>query len=99
MNNNNKEREIAHHVFNGSITMIGVCITVIALFRVMKTSFQTYADELLSMDTLIFITASLFAYTALKRNNNARLEKVADVLFYVGMFIMLAIGAVIVLET
>jgi AraC-like DNA-binding protein len=43
-----RNRNIADHIFNGSITMSGVCVTIIALFRVMKIGLLTYADEILS---------------------------------------------------
>jgi len=92
-------REIAHHVLSGSTTMIGVCITVITLFRVLKASMSTYADELLGIDNFIFIAAALFAYSALRKDNNARLEWWADRLFFVGMIVMLIVGLMIVLST
>ena len=56
-NTPNENKQIAQHVFTGSTTMIGVCITVIALFHGLKVSMHTYADELLSIDNFIFIAA------------------------------------------
>ncbi len=91
-----ENREIASHIFNGSITMIGICITVIALFRIMKINLQTYADEILAIDTVVFIASSLFSYSALRKKDNARMERVADYLFYTGMFVMLVVGGLIV---
>lgn len=44
---NEREREIAHYILSCATTMTGVCVTIIALFRVMKASIQTYADEVL----------------------------------------------------
>lgn len=91
-----KNREIAHHILSGSTTMIGVCITVITLFRVMKTSMQTYADELLAFDNVIFIAAAIFAYIAIRQDNNKRMERLADISFLFGMLIMLVAGMMII---
>jgi len=91
-------KQIANHIFSGSTTMIGVCITVIALFRVMKVSMQTYADELLSIDNFIFIAAALLSYSSMRRENNRRLEYWADRLFFTGMIVMLIVGILIVLS-
>ena len=89
-------REIAHHILTGSTTMIGVCITVITLFRVMHTNLESYADELLAYDNIIFITAALFAYSSIRKENNRRLERIADLTFLFGMLLMLAAGIMII---
>ncbi len=93
-----RTKDVAEHVFSGSTTMIGVCITVIALFKVMKTSMRTYADEFLGIDTFIFITSTLLSYTSL-RNGSKRVENIADIFFFTGMLIMLLVGFMIVFTT
>ncbi len=93
-----QNKQIANHIFTGSTTMMGVCITVIALFRVMKVSMQTYADELLSIDNFVFIASTLLAYSAMRRENNRKLELWADRLFFAGMIVMLIVGVLIVLS-
>lgn len=95
-NTSGENRQIAQHIFTGSTTMIGVCITVIALFRGLKVSMQSYADELLAIDNFIFIAAALLSYSAMRKEDNARLELWADRLFFAGMLLMLAVGVIIV---
>jgi predicted membrane protein len=92
----NKNRNIAEHIFNGSITMSGVCVTIIALFRVMKLGMLTYADEILALNTLVFLVSALLSYISLRRDNNIVSEKIADILFFTGMFSMLIVGIIIV---
>jgi hypothetical protein len=87
---------IAHHVFSGSTTMVGVCITVITLFHVMKSDVASYADEMISVDALVFILATLCSYTSLRHNNDRRMERLADVLFFLGLFILVIVGFMIV---
>ncbi|CAN5476187.1 hypothetical protein BH10BAC3_BH10BAC3_03420 [soil metagenome] len=93
------DREIAHHILSGSTTMIGVCVTVITLFRVMHTNLETYADELLAFDNIVFITAALFAYASIRKDNNKRLERIADITFLLGMLLMMAAGIMIIFSS
>jgi hypothetical protein len=96
IHHNNRDREIAKYVFSGSTTMVGVCVTVIALFRVMNMNIKTYADEILGYTTFIFIAATLLSYASLRREKNSGLEKWADILFFIGMFMMVIVGFIIV---
>lgn len=91
-----KNRNIAPHVLSGSTTMIGVCVTIIALFKALKASLGTYADEILGIDTFVFVAASLCAYASLRKENNTRMEWWADALFFTGMMIMLIVAVVII---
>jgi len=97
-NNKKDNQDIAHYVFSGSTTMIGVCITVIALFRVMNISIKTYADEILGIDTLIFILATLLSYITL-RNDQKNIERFADIFFFIGMGILIFVGILIIFST
>lgn len=92
-------REIAHYVFSGSTTMIGVCITVITLFKVMNTNLKTYADEIIGIDTFFFIFAAFFSYLTLRDDRRVRMERIADLLFFAGMSILLLVGVLIVFST
>ncbi|MEP7317261.1 MAG: hypothetical protein ABI921_00920 [Panacibacter sp.] len=96
---NRQNKTIAEHVFNGATTMAGVCVTIIALFRVMKMGISTYADEVLAADTCIFIAAAMLAYMALRRENYNIIETIADILFFAGMGIMMVVGILIVYST
>ena len=94
-----KNRRIATYVFSGSNTMIGVCLTLITLFRIMKTGVQTYADEILALDTSIFLVASLLSYISLRKVDNELLEKFADIFFFSGMVILFLVGLLIIYTT
>ena len=94
---NNKE--MANHIFSGSTTMIGVCITVISLFRIMKIGKETLVDELLGVDTLIFIFSCFLSYVCLRNAALKNVEKIADILFFIGLTFMLVVGFIIVFTT
>jgi hypothetical protein len=91
-------KEIVSNILLGATTMVGVCITIIALFRVMNVHVTTIADEILGVNTSLFITSALLAYAAM-RNKSRTLTKWADIFFFTGMVIMLIVGMVIVYTT
>ena len=93
------DKEIAHHIFSGSTTMIGVCITVISLFRIMKISKETLVDEILGVGTLVFIFSCFFSYLCLRNSELKRIENIADILFFTGLLLMLVVGFIIVFTT
>jgi hypothetical protein len=95
---NDGEIEISHHIFPTSATLIGVCLTVITLFKIMQLGISTIADEILSIDTIVFIISCFFSYLALTgKGKNIRLyEMVADVSFFIGMVVLAVICILIV---
>jgi hypothetical protein len=61
------------HIYTISAAMIGVCLTGVGLLRVvisLKTT-DTWADDLLCLDAVIFLFATISAYWAL-RSRGAR---------------------------
>ena len=98
-NNSDDDKKIASYVFSGANTMVGVCLTVITLFRIMKTGLQTYADEILALDISLFIIASILSYAVLRKEKNKRFEKWADLFYYAGMIIMFFVGLIIIYTT
>ncbi len=95
--------QLSGHIFSVSAGLVGVCLTVIGLFRVMVRSphVDSVADNLLSVDALLFLVACTFAYLALRTREAERarrLERVADVVFLTGLAMMVAVGALIAYE-
>ena len=94
------EHDICIHIFTVSSAMVGVCLTVIGLIRVVITlgRADTLADDLLAGDALLFLISCLLSYWALRSRGLRRmhrLEKIADGIFIVAMIGMVIICAVI----
>ncbi|PYL22635.1 MAG: hypothetical protein DMF37_11735 [Verrucomicrobia bacterium] len=93
---NHLERDICIHIFTVSSAMVGVCLTVIGLIRVVITlgTADTLADDFLAADALLFLVSCLLSYWALRSRGLRRmhrLERIAD-----GIFIMAMIGMVVI---
>lgn len=94
------EEDISIHIFDTSATMVGVCLTVIGLFKLLLQlkSISTWADDLLSVDATLFLSACGLAYWALRTRSikrRHRTEKVADVIFLVALTLMTIVCALI----
>src|SRR5438094_8819865 len=90
------EQDICIHIFTVSSAMVGVCLTVIGLIRVVISlgTADTLADDCLAMDALLFLISCLLSYWALRSRGwrrMHRLERLAD-----GIFIFAMIGMVVV---
>jgi hypothetical protein len=103
MDSNGKERRereenICIHIFTVSSAMVGVCLTVIGLVRVVITlgKADTFADDLLAGDALLFLVSCFASYAALRScdaQGMRRLERFADGVFIVAMLVMVAVCA------
>ncbi len=92
------EENICIHIFTVSSAMVGVCLTVIGLVRVVITlgKADTIADDLLAGDALLFLISCFLSYAALRSRGTGRMhriERAADAVFIVAMVVMVAICA------
>jgi hypothetical protein len=98
--NTHLEEDLCIHIFTVSSAMVGVCLTVIGLIRVVVTlgTADTLADDLLAGDALLFLISCLLSYWALRSRTMRRmhrLEKIADGIFIIAMIGMVIICALI----
>lgn len=82
--------DICVHIFTASATMVGVCLTVIGILRVVISLRRedTLADDMLAVNSLLYLASCLLSYWALRTRNvsrNYRLERIADVVFLIAM--------------
>jgi hypothetical protein len=94
------ESDISIHIFTASAALVGVCLTVIGLIRVVVATINvdTIADNLLAIDALLFLASCLLAYWALRTRSIRRMyrvERIADALFIAGLLLMTAVCAII----
>jgi uncharacterized membrane protein YqjE len=98
--NTSLEKDICIHIFTVSSAMVGVCLTVIGLIRVVITlgKADTLTDDLLASDALLFLASCLLSYWALRSRGLRRMhrvERIADGIFILAMIGMVAICGMI----
>ena len=96
-------RDLSEHIFSVSAGMLGVCITVIGLFRIVSRSLHvdSIADNLLSIDALVFLASCFLAYLALRARTapiKRRFERAADYVFLAGLTMVSVVGVLIAYE-
>jgi hypothetical protein len=97
------EDDISIHIFTVSAAMVGVCLTVIGLFRVVTelNNVSSVADNLLAAEALAFLVSCVLSYVALRtrgREHKHLVEKVADGIFLTALLLMVFICGLIAYE-
>lgn len=94
------EADLCIHIFTTSAALVGVCLTVIGLIRVVTatTKVGTIADDLLAADATLFMVSCVLSYWALRVRNVRRMhriERAADAIFLLGLLLMTTVCGVI----
>lgn len=94
------EEDISIHIFTVSAGMVGVCLTVIGLLRVVITlrKTDTFADDLLAFDAFLFLIACLSSYWALRTRSQERMyrvERFADIVFLLALVLMAIVCTIV----
>ena len=95
------EEDICVHIFTVSAAMVGVCLTVIGIIRVVITitKTDTLTDDLLALDALLFLASCILSYWALRSRKYRRMhkiERVADGIFISALLMMVLVCCFIV---
>ena len=97
------ERTLDIHIMTVSATLVGVCLTVIGIYRISYKldAVNRLGDEFLALDALGFLASCLLSYSALRareKRTQKTLEKFADRIFLASLSFMVIIGVLIVYE-
>ena len=88
--------ELNVHIFSVSAAMVGVCLTVVGIIGIIisnNSEYATIADDLLALDTVMFMLSCLLAYTSIRAasdHHTLRFQRLADGVFVLGMATMTA---------
>jgi hypothetical protein len=98
-----RDEELSVHIFSVSAGLVGVCLTVIGLFRVIFRikAVNSFADNILAVDALGFLLSCALAYLALRSPDSARRRRfgvLADRIFLTSLGLMAIVGALIAYE-
>ena len=97
------EEDLCIHILSVSAMLVGVCLTVIGVVNIVvrQTGINTFADDLLALDALLFTVSSVLSYAALRVRRWRRMrhiEQIAEIVFVFGLLVMVAICGAIVYE-
>lgn len=86
------------HILNASSNLLGLCFIVLTSIKVLNLRAATILDEIATLAIVMFMTSCILSFLSIRSNNaerNAKLEKVADIFFLCGLF-MLFISAMFI---
>jgi hypothetical protein len=87
------EEDLCIHIFTVSAGMVGVCLTVIGLLRVVISlrHADTMADNIVATDAVLFLLSCMSSYWAMRTRRSRRMHRVerfADLVFLAAMCLM-----------
>lgn len=85
-----RNSNLASHILPTSATMVGVCMTVLSIAKLVETKTHPgIVDELMAFDGLIFLTSALCSYLSIRSvRDEERMERIADMAFMAGLIVM-----------
>ena len=85
------------HILNASSNLLGLCFIVLTSIKVLNISAATLLDEIATIAIIMFMTSSILSFLSMRSDNqsNSRLEKIADIFFLLGLF-MLFLSALLI---
>lgn len=89
------------HVLNASSNLVGMCLIIQTSIQVLGYSNKSYIDEITAVATCFFISACLFSYLSirtLKASRAARLERIGDICFMLGLGLLFLMVVLISLK-
>jgi hypothetical protein len=99
------DRDIYIHISEISVAMIGVCLTGVSILQIDEQPEEavSYIDDLLALDSFVFLTSCLLAYWAVRvvmKGNRyvRRVSSIANLIFMFGMILMAIVCGCIALQ-
>lgn len=95
---NDRKANLANHILPTSANLLGICFLIFSLAHFMDRAEATILDECSAAAIFIFLVSSICSYASLRSEKFHRLEKVADVTFMLGLFILAGVAGFIAIK-
>ena len=94
-----RSRNLSQHILTTSAQLVGVCLTVISLLKIMPAGHVSLLlNKFLAIDALLFTASTVMSYAALRTAQADYLEKYADQLFMLGLLELAACAVLLAFE-
>ncbi len=91
---------LSAHILPTSATMIGVCMTVVSIVKIVHLSgIGLLIDKLLAANSIIFLTSAILSFSSMRRTEGgARLERWAETTFLFALGLVAIAAVILALE-
>lgn len=95
-----RNNNLSAHILPTSATMIGVCMTVLSIAKLLEQSSRPgVVDEMMAFDGLIFLVSAVFSYLSIRSaRQRERMERIADLAFMGGLLLMVVASFMLAYE-
>jgi hypothetical protein len=98
-----ESNELSRHILPTSATMIGVCVTLVGLVKVVEIrAGPSHVDEYSALAAILFLVSAAASYLSIRyvdlNRTSERYERIADVLFLAGLFSITMIAVLFAYE-
>lgn len=99
MTENKERKNIAQHILPTASNLLGLCFVLLSFIKLSKMSGETIVDEALGIEIIVFLASCIFSYASMRsRRQTDKYEKIADVIFLIGLGFLALISMVIIFE-
>jgi hypothetical protein len=96
---NEGRNNISRHILPTSSNLLGLCFVILTFIKLSKIANETIIDETIGVLIFSFLVSSILSYTSMRAKRKFELyEKIADLIFLLGLFLLAVISLVIVFE-
>ena len=89
------------HILNTASNLLGFCLIVLSSIKIFGKAADTIIDEIDAVTILLFVTSCVFSFLSIRQEDGKgqRLEKIADLIFLVGLGCLSLITVLFVIES
>ena len=85
------------HILNTSANLLGFCFIVLTSVKISNFTESSYIDEGAALAIIVFMNSCLMSFLSMRNKANAKkLEKLADLLFLIGLIVLFVTTLLIV---
>ena len=96
---NDDKRNVSYHILPTASNLLGICFVILSFMKVTRMGLETIIDEAVSIAIVLFLVSSLYSYAAIRSSKRSdRYEKIADVIFLIGLSLLTLIAIIILFE-
>jgi len=98
--NSNDRKNMAKHILPTAANLLGLCFVIFTLKKLWRAhGVERIIDKLDGVVIIIFLAASVLSYASMRSARNSdRYERIADMVFLAGLFLLSLVALVTVYE-
>jgi hypothetical protein len=98
--NSNDRKNMAKHILPTAANLLGLCFVIFTLKKLWKAGgVERIIDKMDGVVIIIFLVASVLSYASMRSTKNSdRYERIADMVFLAGLFLLSLVALITVYE-